>query len=223
MYINRLNHVHYSENYIHRLMRKMRIKSRIRKRHTLYVKTKPEQVGANVLHRDFHSDYPNQKWLNDITEFKIVGQRQKLYLSAIFDTFDRSIVAYKIGEHNNNKLVLETFDEALKQNPGAHPIFHSDRGFQYTSKIFKLKLNQAGMVQSMSRVGKCIDNGPMEAFWGSLKAEMYYLNRFYSSKELIASIERYIFFYNNERLQKNLKSMTPNEMRYHAYCPVLNL
>ena len=85
--------------------------------------------------------------------------------------------------------MFDTFDKALEANLGATPIFHSDRGFQYTSKIFKLKLDEAGMVQSMSRVGKCIDNGPMEAFWGTLKSEMFYGIKFENLNELKTKIE----------------------------------
>ena len=121
-------------------------------------------------------------------------------------------------EYNNNILVFDTFDLAKEKFPYAKPIFHSDRGFQYTSKQFKIKLNEAGMIQSMSRVGKCIDNGPMEAFWGTLKAEMFYGMKFKSLDELMLKIENYIFFYNNVRIQSNLKGMTPNEFMYHSYC-----
>ena len=90
-------------------------------------------------------------------------------------------------------------------------------GFQYTSKIFKFKLDEAGMIQSMSRVGKCIDNGPMEGFWGTLKSESFYGLKFENETALRLKIDEYIFFYNNFRLQRNLKGMTPNELRYHAY------
>lgn len=115
---------------------------------------------------------------------------------------------------NNNQLVFETFDEALANNPNAHPLFHSDRGFQYTSKVFHQKLIKAGMRQSMSRVGRCIDNGPMEGFWGILKSEMYYLRKFTDEQELISAIEHYIYFYNTKRYQKRLHCMTP--MEFHA-------
>ena len=114
--------------------------------------------------------------------------------------------------------MFDTFDLAKEKFPYAKPIFHSNRGFQYTSKQFKIKLNEAGMIQSMSRVGKCIDNGPMEAFWGTLKAEMFYGLKFNSLDELMLKIENYIFFYNNFRIQSNLKGMTPNEFTYHSSC-----
>ena len=142
--------------------------------------------------------------------------RVKLYLSAILDLYDKRIVAYTIGDSNNNQLVFDNFDKAVALNPDAHPLFHSDRGFQYTSKIFKLKLDEAGMVQSMSRVGKCIDNGPMEAFWGTIKSEMYYINKFYSIENLTKSIKDYIDFYNNKRFQAKLKCLAPMEYRNQA-------
>ena len=217
MYINHFSHTNYSEKYIHRLMKELHIKARIRRKKSNYVKTKPEQIGENILQRDFKADYPNQKWCTDVTEFKVPGQKQKIYLSAILDLYDRSIVSYILSNRNDNKLVFDTFDLALKRNPGAKPIFHSDRGFQYTSKQFKFKLDQAGMIQSMSRVGKCIDNGPMEGFWGILKSESFYGLHFDDEKSLRNKIEDYIFFYNNERLQSNLKRMTPNYIRYHSY------
>ena len=108
-------------------------------------------------------------------------------------------------------MVFDTFDKAIKLNPNARPIFHSDRGFQYTSKQFKFKLDQVGMIQSMSRVGKCIDNGPMEAFWGTLKSEMFYGIKYEDEKALIKAIENYIDFYNNKRFQANLKGLTPSQ------------
>ncbi len=101
----------------------------------------------------------------------------KAYQSAILDLADKSIVSFVIGSSNNNALVFETFDIARQEHPEVKPLFHSGRGYQYTSKSFRKKLEEAGMTQSMSRVSRCIDNGPMEAFWGMLKSEMYYLKK----------------------------------------------
>ena len=216
LYINRLNNTNYSWKYIRRLMRILCIKSKIRQKRYNYIKVKPEQVGENILSRDFSANYPNEKWLTDVTEFKVIGQKHKIYLRSILDLYDKSIVAYTISFRNDNKLVFDTFDKAITLNPTAKPIFHSDRGFQFTSKVFKFKLDQQGMIQSMSRVGKCIDNGPMEAFWGTIKSEMYYLNKFYTTDNLINSIVEYIEFYNNKRFQAILKSLTPIEYRNQA-------
>ena len=122
----------------------------------------PQFIAENILNRDFHADKPNEKWLTDVTEFKWYEgiEVHKIYLSAILDLYDRRIVAYVVGDRNDNPLVFKTFDQAVKANPDAHPLFHSDRGFQYTNRSFHHKLEKAGMTQSTSRVGKCIDNGP---------------------------------------------------------------
>lgn len=216
--INREKEVHYNKKRIRRLMRIMHLQSVCRKKKYNYIKSTPEVTAENILNREFYANKPNEKWLTDVTEFKYyVGTEvRKLYLSAIFDLCDRRIVAYKVGCSNNNELVFSNFDEAVALNPDAHPLFHSDRGFQYTNKGFHAKLVAAGMEQSMSRVGRCIDNGPMEGFWGMLKSEMYYLRKFTSEAELRKSIDNYIYFYNNRRYQKRLHCMTPMEFHHAA-------
>ena len=214
--INRVHKVCYNKKRIRRLMQILGLKSVCRVKKKSYIPSTPEMEADNVLNREFYADAPNEKWLTDVTEFKYyVGPEiRKLYLSAILDLYDKRIVAYKIGDNNNNQLVFDNFDEAVALNPNAHPLFHSDRGFQYTSRIFYNKLQAAKMRQSMSRVGRCIDNGPMESFWGMLKSEMYYLRRFIDRDELIRAIESYIDFYNNDRYQKRLRCMTPMEFHY---------
>ena len=214
--VNRIHETNYNKKRVRRLMQILHLQSVCRKKKYNYIKSTPEVTAENVLNREFYADAPNEKWLTDVTEFKYyVGvEVKKLYLSAILDLYDRRIVAYKIGTSNNNQLVFETFDEALQNNPNAHPLFHSDRGFQYTNKTFHSKLMKAGMRQSMSRVGRCIDNGPMEGYWGILKSEMYYLKKFTSQEELTKAIEDYILFYNTKRYQLKLKCMTP--MEFHS-------
>ena len=108
-----------------------------------------------------------------MAEFKIPGQTKKLYLSAILDLYDRYPISYVVSCRNDNRLVFRTYDKAIASNPNAKPIFHSDRGFQYTSRVFQQKLKNNEIEQSMSRVGHCIDNGPTEGFWGIIKTEMY--------------------------------------------------
>lgn len=214
--LNREHNVKYNYKRIYRIMNILQLKSVCRRKKNNYISSTPEVTAENILNRNFKAEKVNEKWLTDVTEFKYyVGDEvKKIYLSAILDLFDRRIVAYKIGSSNNNQLVFDTFDEAVLKNPDAHPIFHSDRGYQYTSKIFHQKLEEAKMIQSMSRVGRCIDNGPMEGYWGILKTEMYYLKKFTSKEELTEAIENYINFYNTKRYQRNLKCMTP--MEYHT-------
>lgn len=197
---------------IYRIMRSIGLKSVCRKKRKNYIKSTPAITAENILKREFKANGVHEKWLTDVTEFKY-GDGKKAYLSAIFDLGDRSIISYVIGKSNNNKLVFDTFDIARMNFPNAKPIFHSDRGFQYTNKIFKKKLDDAGMIQSMSRVGRCIDNGPMEGFWGILKSEMYHLQKFHDYDSLKCAIQEYIEYYNKNRYQKRLKCMTPLEYR----------
>ena len=203
-----------------RICRKRDIKSTIKyNNHGCTRQAKnPQHIAENVLNRDFHANAPNEKWLTDVTEFKWYEgiEVHKVYLSAILDLYDRRIVSFVIGDRNDNPLVFKTFDRAVKANPDAKPIFHSDRGFQYTSRAFHHKLEKAGMTQSMSRVAKCIDNGPMEGFWGILKRERYYGKRFTSKQELIQMIINYISYYNNRRVQRNLGVLTPLE-KHHLF------
>ena len=172
-WINHFNHTKYSQKRIHRIMKKLGIHSVIRKKKKKYLLATPEAVAENKLDRDFYATAPNEKWATDVTEFKIPGGNKKLYLSAILDLYDRYPVAYVISARNDNQLVFKTFDKAIAANPDVKPLFHSDRGFQYTSKVFQKKLKEHDMVQSMSRIGHCIDNGPTEGFWGIIKSEMY--------------------------------------------------
>jgi len=175
-----------------------------------------ELPAENLLKRNITAEAPNTKWLTDVTEFRIQCTSKKLYLSAILDLYDRSIVAYEIAKQNDNRLVFKTFDRAVEKNPDAKPLFHSDRGFQYTSRVFKKKLENIEAVQSMSRVGRCIDNGPMEGFFGIIKSEMYHLNDFYSTEELREAIHAYMTFYNKQRFSPVLKGLTPIEYRNQA-------
>ena len=192
----------------------LQVKADIRRKRPNHIKSTPEITAENILNREFSASKPNEKWLTDVTEFKY-GQK-KCYLSALLDLYDKSIVGYVIGHFNNNELVFKTFDKAIQNNPDARPLIHSDRGFQYTSRLFNEKLKKQGCIQSMSRVSRCIDNGPMEGFWGIIKSEMYYLNRFDDFDTLKKAIDEYIYYYNNLRFQARLKNMTPIEYRSHA-------
>lgn len=210
MYLNKGRKKKLNHKRIYRLMKIFKLQSVIRRKRAKYLRTRPEITAANILNREFTANFINEKWLTDVTEVKY-GYGQKAYISAIIDLMDRRIVAYVIGRSNNNPLVFETLDKAIMSNPGARPLLHSDRGFQYTSRFFHAKLEAAGIEHSMSRVGRCIDNGPMEGFWGTLKAEMYNRCKFNTFKELSTAIEDYVFFYNHERLQERLGCMSPIE------------
>ena len=208
-------HIHANDKRILRICRARDIKSTIKYRnHGCTRRAKnPQYTAENLLNRQFRAEKPNEKWLTDVTEFKYWEgtQTKKLYLSAILDLYDRRIVAHVISERNDNPLVFKTFEKAVTANPDVHPLFHSDRGYQYTNRTFHHKLEAAGMTQSMSRVAHCIDNGPMEGFWGILKRERYYGRRFAHKKELVHMIEGYIRYYNTRRVQRRLGILTPME------------
>ena len=181
-----------------------------------YRNANADETTQNILQRDFYATAPNQKWATDVTEFKVPGKKKKLYLSAIIDLYDRYPVAYVVSARNDNRLIFKTFDKAIAANPDAKPIFHSDRGFQYTSKTFRKKLENQEMEQSMSRVGHCIDNGPIEGFWGIIKSEMYQMYEITDESSLRFAIKDYIRFYSEERPQDRYCCKTPLEVRQEA-------
>ncbi len=126
-------------------------------------------------------------------------------------------MSYVFGHSNNNSLVFKTIKSAIQSlQSGEQSLIHSDRGFQYTSKEFRRIVETANMTQSMSRIGRCIDNGPIESFWGTLKCEKYYLHKYNSYEELKLAIDDYIHFYNYYRYQKRLSGLSPLEFRTQA-------
>lgn len=215
-WINHFNRTDYKKKRVHRLMKKLGIHAVIRKKKKKYASSTPEAVAENKLGRDFYASAPNEKWVTDVTEFKVPGEQKKLYLSAILDLYDRYPVAYVISTRNDNSLVFKTFDKAISSHPNAKPLFHSDRGFQYTSKVFQRKLKEQEMEQSMSRVGHCIDNGPTEGFWGIIKSEMYQMYEIVDEPSLRYAITDYIRFYSEERPQDRYQCKTPLEVRIEA-------
>ena len=152
----------YNLKRIYRLMRVLGLRSVCRKKKRLYKKKTPsEYVAENVLNREFSSDWQNEKWVTDVTEFKY-GSISKAYLSAVPDLYGRNIVAFSLSRRNNTPLVLDTFDQAFQKYPDAKPLLHSDRGVQYTSRSFRKEMKRAEVCHSMSRVGRYLGNAPME-------------------------------------------------------------
>lgn len=215
-WINTFNQKDYNVKRVHRIMKKLNIHAVIRRKKKNYTHTDEETAAGNLLKRDFNATKPNEKWTTDVTEFKIPQSDRKLYLSAILDLHDKSLFSYVIGKRNDNKLVFDNFKDAISQYPDARPLFHSDRGFQYTSKVFQYMVQEQGMQQSMSRVGCCIDNGPTEGLWGIIKTEMYAMYEITDEDSLIQAIHRYIDFYNNVRLQSRFGNKTPMQIREEA-------
>ena len=119
-------------------------------------------------------------------------------MNAIKDLYDGSVIAYHISKNNDNPLVMENLRKAMEANPGATPLIHSDRGSQYTSREYRMVTTQYQMTRSMSRVGKCIDNAPIESFFGHFKTECYDLKKYQSYEDPITDI----YLYNKERFSR---------------------
>ena len=154
----------------------------------------PRTTAENKLNRDFYATVPNQKWLTDVTEFKISRGKGKLYLSMILNWYNRYLISYVINRWNDNRLVFRIFNKAIAANPDAKSVFHSDRGYQYTGKVFQGKLKKQQMDSSMSKVGHCIDNGSIEGFWSFIKSEMYQMYEIMDEASLKHAIRDYIRF-----------------------------
>ena len=196
--INRKLKTSYNKKRFYRLMKSLGIRSIIRKKRPNYLKTTEHHTAENILNRNFKATKPNQKWSTDVTELRY-GNGRKAYLSAIIDMYDNSIVSYVVGHSNNNNLVMETIHRAMKKNPKARPIIQSDRGYQYTSHEYKRLSEKYHFTKSMSRVGRCLDNQPIERFWGTYKAESFYIKKLNDYESVFNDVSRYIRYYNNYR------------------------
>jgi len=165
----------------------------------------------NLLNRNFKADKPNQKWVTDISY--IHTSQGVLYLSIIRDLYDNSIVAYKTGTEQNVNLVLSTIRLAKKKEKVTAEVqLHSDQGFQYTSQAYFHLTQSYGITPSMSRRGNPYDNALAENFFSILKTECIYRTKLRTYEEARLLIDRYIDFYNNERIQLKTK-LTPMEFR----------
>ncbi|HFQ5101059.1 TPA: IS3 family transposase, partial [Vibrio vulnificus] len=200
---------------VQRLMGQLGLKSTVRpKRYSSY-KGEVGTVAPNVLERDFEATKPDEKWVTDVTEFKV--KQQKVYLSPVVDLFTQEVVAYKVAKNVRLPLVTEMLTDAVATlGEDAKPIVHSDQGWQYRHKKYQKKLSESGLTQSMSRKGNCLDNAVAENFFALLKTEMYHNQHFEDADDLIAHIDEYIEYYNTKRIKVKLKGLTPIEYRNQA-------
>ncbi len=192
----------------------LKCKTRSRKRFSSY-QGEVGKIAPNHLAREFFAARPNEKWVTDVTEFK-VGEA-KLYLSPVMDLCDRSIVAFSTSRHPTVEFAVSSLQDALEQLPEQSSLLvHSDQGFHYQHARWRDCLAQVGARQSMSRKGNCLDNAVMENFFGHLKEEMFHHDSFDSIEELEREIHEYIAWYNAERVSLTLEGMSPMEYRAHA-------
>lgn len=196
-------------------------------KHNLQCRIKPKRkwksqgesivIAPNLLKRDFTAVRPNQKWVTDITYIQY-GSTTK-YLSTIMDLYNNEIVAYKLYNHQEKSLVLDTLNEALVARH--HPegvIVHSDQGSVYTSYAYQANIRDNNLVSSMSRRGNCWDNAVIESFHSSLKSEEFQYVKFnsLSNTDVIERISTYLNYYNKERIQEKLGYLTPLDFSVKA-------
>lgn len=175
------------------------------------------KVAENIVNRDFKRDKPNKLWLTDISEFKIHKTQERLYLSPIIDVFNSEVISYRIGRRPTQDISSEVLREALsKVNDKSKLIVHSDQGIHYQIDSWVNQLKETNVVQSMSRKGNCLDNSPMENLFSIIKQEMFYGETFNSYDELKQALEKYIKWYNEDRIKEKLNGMSPVMYRLHS-------
>ncbi|EAV3606166.1 IS3 family transposase [Salmonella enterica] len=201
-----LNREHGCVNHkaVQRLMSEQSLKAVVRVKKYRSWKGEQGKIAPNVLQRNFRATRPNEKWVTDVTEFAVAGQ--KLYLSPVIDLFNGEVISHVMSERPLMNMVSTMLEKALTTlNPGERPVLHSDQGWQYQMKCWQAQLKAHGLTQSMSRRGNCLDNAVAESFFGTLKSECFYLKKFGSIRELRQAVDKYIHYYNHERIKVKLK------------------
>ena len=180
------------------------------------------RVAPNRIHRRFKTHIPHQKITTDTTEFKYyeVDKKghmtiHKLYLDPFMDMYNGEIISYSISERPSAKNIMDALEEAIKvtANSPYRRTFHSDQGWVYQMKAYSKRLKEECIYQSMSRKANCLDNSVMENFFGILKQEIYYGTTYNSYMELKLAIEKYIKYYNEERIKEKLGWLSPKQYR----------
>jgi putative transposase len=205
---------------VQRIMKKLGLKAtkfgRKSRKYSSYKGT-VGNVAQNRINRRFNTNVCHQKLTTDITEFKCLDG-VKLYLNPIMDLYNSEILSFGISMRPTLEFVLQPLDEVLKivKDSKFRTTIHSDQGWHYQHKKWVNALKDSKVFQSMSRKGNCIDNSPMENFFGLMKQEMYYGEALCTFKDLKKKIEAYMAYYNNKRIKQKLAGMSPVEYRIHT-------
>jgi putative transposase len=200
---------------VQRLMGTLGLKSLVRPKKYRSFKGDVGQAAPHELQRQFKAEAANQKWVTDVTEFNVAGE--KLYLSPVLDLYNGEIIAFETSKRPVFDLVNSMLKKALaKLRPEDRPMLHSDQGWHYRMPAFQRQLRERELVQSMSRKGNCYDNAAMESFFAVLKSEFFYLNKFDSVDTLRDGLTDYIHYYNHDRIKLKLKGLSPVQYRTQA-------
>lgn len=200
---------------VQRLMKEMGVICHVRAKKYRSYKGEVGKIAPNLLKRNFHAARPNQKWVTDVTEFNLFGQ--KIYLSPILDLHNGYLVSYTISDRPVLSMVTSMLTKAFSTIPdGTGLILHSDQGWQYRHERYQSMLKSKGIRQSMSRKGNCLDNAVAENFFGLLKTELSYLQKFQSIDHFKQELIDYLDYYNNRRIKVKLKGLPPAIHRLQA-------
>ena len=201
---------------VQKLMSQMGLKAKTKKRHYHSYKGEVGRIAPNVIERDFHAERPNKKWATDVTQVCI--NDKKMYLSPILDMYNGEIVSYTISNSPGLQMVTSMLRKAFKKRHHLEGlIMHSDQGWHYQHGMYQKMLKDKGIIQSMSRKGNCLDNAMMENFFGLMKNELLYVNKYENIKVFENDLKKYILWYNNKRVKLRLKGMSPIQYRAQYY------
>ena len=205
-----------SESTVARRMRTLRISPKRRKRFIPTTDSNHQQaIAPNHLNREFSAEKLAQKWVSDLTYFKI--GKSWHYLTVIIDLADRAVVAWTISDNMTAEdTIIKAFKNALnKRKPLKGMLFHSDRGIQYASKSFKDLLSEQNCIQSMSRKGNCWDNAVAESFFKTIKTECIHRQVFTSLQQAYSILFDYIEgWFNTCRIHTSIQGKAPDQMNY---------
>ena len=208
--------VHLNHKTVQKLMGQLGLKSTVRPKKYKSYRGDMGKIATNELSRSFEANQPHQKWVTDVTEFNIKGE--KVYLSPILDLYNREIISYEVSERPQLSMVMTMLHKALKKlKPQEKPLLHSDQGWQYQMGRYQKILQEKGLLQSMSRKGNCLDNAVMENFFGILKTEFFYGKKFESKESFKKGLDQYIHYYNHERIKQKLKGLSPMQYRNQSF------
>jgi transposase InsO family protein len=203
---------------VQRLMVALGLKSLVRPKKYRSYRGPGHATVDNLLQRQFQAEQFAEKWVTDVTEFNVAGE--KLYLSPIMDLYNGEIVAYQTSRRPHFQMVDDMLKKAISTLKGSlRPLLHSDQGWQYQMGAYRRTLTENGITQSMSRRGNCLDNAAMESFFGTLKSECFYLKRFSSIDQLQIELREYIHYYNHHRIKTKLKGLSPVQYRTQPLRP----
>ena len=197
---------------VSKLMKELGLQCFIRVQKYKSYKGEVGKICDNLLNREFEAEEPNQKWVTDVTEFKV--HNEKIYLSPIVDLFNGEVISFNLSRQPVFAQVVDMLEKAFSKIPdNTNLILHSDQGWQYQHFGYRQRLEDYNIIQSMSRKGNCLDNAMAENFFGIMKSELLYAEKFESPEAFIKALNEYIDYYNNKRIKSRLNGKSPVQYR----------